>query len=283
MTTLWILGDSFSSAKDADTPIDPRTWMKQLAPRLGVDRVANLSIRGVSQEYTWFRLHEILRDQVEPDDYMVIALTHPARRWYHPKYPEISRYEHVWKFSEIGLKKHHEAAKLYVECIQRQDMDVVQVEERLTWLDSMTDRLGLRRPQVLVAFHQELGYSRTLEHIHISRGDLCSISEKERCFEKGFEHYHSLLTYVDFRYNHLCLSNHLVLTDLLVEAFDKDQPVDISSGPFLDNMLTDESIENAEWCQFEIDPDLLKEWRKKRDEDPDLLRKVRLSALFKGR
>lgn len=281
MSTLWLLGDSFSSAQDADTAIDPRTWMKQLAPRLGVERVANLSIRGVSQEYTWFRLHEILRDQVEPDDYIVIALTHPARRWYHPKYPEISRYEHIWKFGEIGLKKHQEAAKLFVECIQRQDIDVIQVEERLTWLDSMTDRLGLRRPQVLVAFGQDLGYSRTLENICISEGDLCAISENERCFEKGFEHYHNLLTYIDFRYNHLCLSNHLVLTDLLVEAFEQDRPVNLKSDRFLTDMLTPESIQNREWCAHEIDPALLIEWEKKRAEDPDLLRKVRLKGLIK--
>jgi hypothetical protein len=273
MSKLYIIGDSYSSAAEKDKDIDPRTWMCRLAESLGVEEIVNKSQRGTSQEWAWRQLHQLIPDML-PEDYLVVVLTHPARKWYHRDYPEISRYEYIWKFKEIGLKPWFEAAKLYTERLQDPVLDQDSVEQRLAWLSQMIQIRGLRKPQVLLGFQFQIGASRSFPSIHVSWGDLCTVSENESDQLAGKDYYSRLITYVDFRYNHLCLSNHLVLTDKLAEAFETDQRVDLGQG-FLDDMLNDLALGDQEWCSYEIDPELLAEHRKASATDPGILAKIR--------
>jgi len=255
MTTLWLFGDSFTSTYKEDIPLDPRTWMSTLAKELAVDRVENHSIRGCSQDWMWSKL-QACEQKIQPNDYIVIALTHPARVWFHIDHPWISRYEFASEFAKLGLERFETAAKYYCENLQRLDLDCCHVKNRLGWLSYQTVKYGWRRPQLLVAFDQDLGGS--WPDLAISKGNLCQISEGEAEHPFNINQYMALLGKFDFRYNHMCLANHQEMHRRLIRALTSDTAVDLTQG-WHQNLLTADNLKNPQWAAEQIDTQLLAE------------------------
>jgi len=255
MARLWIVGDSFSSTVKEGKPLDPRTWMAQAADQWGLT-LTNLSIRGTSQSWAWHQLYSTIMPKITPEDRLIVVLTHPARVWYHPKLPEITRYEFIQEFKKLKLPLYWQAADLYTRVLQRQDLDIETVSQRLAWLAYQTLTRGLKPPHVLVAFEQDMG-TQTYPELWISRGNMCQVSEGESLQPFDLADYQKMIAEVDCRYNHMLLSNHQQLVQQLI----RDQgPVDFTPDqPWIREQFTEDQLANQQWVKDEIDLETLRE------------------------
>lgn len=255
MARLWIVGDSFSSTVKEGIPLDPRTWMAQLASHWLMP-MTNLSLRGSSQQWAWHQLATEVMPKITSLDRLIIILTHPARVWYSQKHPEITRFEHISEFKKLGLEQYWRAADLYTRVLQRQDLDIETVSHRLAWLAYQVRAKNLQPPHVLVAFEQDLGPVEFPE-LRISRGNMCMVSEGESADPFVLADYQKIIAEVDCRYNHMLLSNH----GQLFQQLKKDQgPVDFTPAwPWVRGQFTEQHLADQQWILDEIDQQTLRE------------------------
>lgn len=256
-TKLWIFGDSWSALFPNYDP--ERVWTRQLAHRLsqhlghGV-QLRNISLVGSAQDWMISEYVSAL-EQIEPDDYVVIILTSPARYWYFEEIPSLSNWN-ILDFDSVVSKERARAVELYIKHIQRPHIDSVALLGRLSIIAYETLTRGFRRPLIVKGFIQDLGPAEYFKELNIAEGELTFIQYGEYQDKARVEHLSAqgqpgYFKGADCRFNHLCLSNHDVLVDKFLEGMIADTSPDLTTG-FHENLVAEDWYKDAEFCQQEL-------------------------------
>lgn len=263
---LWIVGDSYSQPRK-DTQHD-LIWIdrvqQQLSQRTGCQvEVVNESWFGTSQDFAWFHLQLWCQErQVSADDWIIVALTHPNRFWFIDEKPDLSNWHFTIDLDEWVTEEQQKAMELYVKHIQRPRLDAVQMISRLGWLSHARDYYQLtNRPLVIRGFDFELWGCEDYPNLNVSQGNLYQVQNNE-FLGLGDTKTTDYFQGYDARYNHLCLSNHQVLADKIVNSLVNDHPLDLTQG-FHTGLLTQGSLEDPEFCRRELCADNLTVYRNK--------------------
>jgi hypothetical protein len=275
MTKLYVIGDSFSAIEvrphsskaakpypeyDYGTSI---YWPKQLADKLGADLI-NLSKIGCSQDFEWHNIYEH-RDQITPDDYVVIVLTEINRFWYLDNSPEFSRPDLLLQYPD--LQGVGDTAMQFSRYIQRDSLTVLNLENRLGALSYIAHTQCWRNPLVLYAMSQISDVERYFNNLDFSKGTLTDLAINEVGIGVNQEYYNNkIIKGIDPRYNHLTMSNHKILVDKLYNYFTENTPVDLTTN-FLNSVLTETSLTDPNF-HHELSPGAMywrstigKEWQ----------------------
>lgn len=250
MPRLYIVGDSFTAAEKQGRDQE-KTWWFRLAQKLGCNGFTNFSMIGSAQEYAWYML-QVQLDQIQPDDYLLIVATHPARRWWVTDDPTLGKVEFLREASHIddNIAK---AASLWERYVQRPQLDSIATLQRIGWLSAIAEKRQWRKPLLIFGFDQMIPGYDEFDNIRFSKGSLTeNIATPEIPGGHTNNAYNSLIQGTDPRYNHLCMRNHDTLLDKVYDTFVNDKELDLTTGFDL-GILTAESLEDKEFIDRELD------------------------------
>jgi len=250
MPRLYIVGDSFTAAEKEGRDQE-KTWWFRLAQKLDCNGFTNFSMIGSAQEYAWYML-QVQLDIIQPDDYLLIVATHPARRWWVTDDPTLGKVEFLKEASHIddNIAK---AAVLWERYVQRPQLDSIATLQRIGWLSAIVEKRKWRQPLLIFGFDQLIPGYDEFDNIKFSKGSLTeNIATPEIPGGHTNNAYNSLIQGVDPRYNHLCLRNHTVLLDKVYDTFVNDTELDLTTGFDL-SILTAQSLEDKKFVEEELD------------------------------
>jgi len=243
MPKLWITGDSYSYIFPEDR--DSRIWISQLANKLNCT-VENGSISGASQDYCWQYLEDN-KTNISPDDYVIVLLTKPNRYWLFEDKPEASNSKITNMAEMVGFKR-AKIAKDFFNHIQRPEMDIMLVKNRLGWLDHVAHHRKWHKTLVIVGFNQEYGSENSYPSLMFSKGnineDISRQEQQDHTEREFFEGY-------DARYHHMVYSNHKIFANKVYETLVNNVQLDLTTG-FIKQILTKDQLENGEFAEIEF-------------------------------
>ena len=183
------------------------------------------------------------------------------RFWFFEKYPEISEPKAV-ELGEIIGEERAKAAEYYFRYIQRDGLSINHQLSRLGLLSHLTTLYKWKSPIVLLSFQEDVPEQELFPNLTFSKGSLihdASDKELETNDNKTF-----FVNKFDVRYNHLCLSNHKILSDKLYNLIANNQELDLTSG-FIKNILKKDFASNLDFCSAELDLSALDQRQKMLD------------------
>ncbi len=276
MTTLYIFGDSFTvppeqivgdsqgglwaSPGDTWSSGKPKpktqTWINRTAGHLSTLHenldVINYSQYGVAQDFCWYHLLNAM-DKIQPDDYVIVAVTHPNRFWYIQDQPNLSNH-HILNFQKYITEDQALAVQLFMQYIQRPELDTLHQIYRMKTLAYEVVKRGLRRPLMLNCFFSDISAVDQIPELMWARGNLFNVQAQE--YSSGEDETTEYFEGIDCRYNHMCMSNHEIMAAKVIAAFTQDQPVDLDQG-FHTDLLKKDSLQDEAFCRQELDWDKL--------------------------
>jgi hypothetical protein len=260
MAKLYVIGDSFTAPPK---PPDPqKVWPMMVAEQLGVELV-NASMVGTAQDWCWLHLQQWLLEMT-PDDYLIVALTHPSRYWFFDDIPKLT-HPNIIDLDRWCSKEQAKAIEMFVRYIQRPTVDIIQVNNRLAYIAYQVKNRGLRRPLMIKCFDQDVSQGETFPELNWANGILMEDVQRLEfdppdLDEDNTGYWHG----IDARYNHMCLSNHPIMAAKVVDALLNDKTLDLKSG-FLQKLLKVGSLDDLEFCAKELSVEVADYNREKRD------------------
>jgi hypothetical protein len=257
---LFVIGDSFSVSP---MPSDPTmTWTRATAQKLAALHqepvlLVNSSMMGVSQDYMWQTLQAWIADGVITDqDYLIVALTHASRFWYLERDPGMSN-SNIIDLDRYCSPEECRAIELFIKHIQRPSLDAIHLNNRMGWLSYQVLKQGLRKPSVIKGFDQLLLEFEQSDELLISQGSLFEDIQYWEFADLVREENNGYWQGIDCRYNHMCLSNHEILSDRVSASLFHQTQLNITDG-FHRGLLTDNAVNDLEFCQQQLDMNALK-------------------------
>lgn len=249
MRTLHIFGDSFTQNFDDDW-----IWTKQLATKLKVDKLANDSSIGVSNDWIFGNVRKaILEQRLLKDDTVVVVVTSPYRYWFFKDKPELSNYMITnWdEFATDSDKSITEAIKGYVNHIQRDELDLIRTEFQVGWLKQMRSQIGFDL-LLIPGFTMTIDFAGIINVLgdltgSVSNAEFVSPDDDKKWYKQG----------IDTRYNHLCKVNHGILADKCVNSLMTGTTLDLCIG-FKRHILRSDERETSK----EVGPSLIPKAKK---------------------
>lgn len=258
-TRLWVFADSFGicdPAKDS-----ARIWTRQTAHRLSKSighpiELFNYSLIGCSQDWT-LNSYMSFVDQIMPQDYVIIVLTSAARYWYFEDQPTLTNWNIIDLDRQVG-KDRARAAELYLKHIQRPALDHLQTVSRLALIAYQTRIKNLRAPLMIRAFDDSVHPCTQWPDLDWAQGSLVEIQwgeyrDKDWVFEQYEANGSGYFKGYDCRYNHMCLSNHDILSSRLVDYFVNKVPVDLSQG-YSTDLIHTKWFDDIDFIKAELNP-----------------------------
>ena len=249
MNKLYVIGDSFVAPPK---PTDPTmVWPMMVAERMGLELV-NPSEMGTAQDWHWQKLQQWLDSEITKDDYIIIALTHPSRFWFLETEPRLT-HPHVIDLERWCSREQAKAIEHYIRYIQRPSLDIIHINNRLSYIAYQVLKKGLHRPLMIKCFEQDVAQGEHFSELNWANGILMDdvqsiefdppeLDDPDQSFWPGS---------IDARYNHLCLTNHRVMADKVVEALSNDSPLDLTSG-FVAGLVKENVLDDLEFCSKEL-------------------------------
>jgi len=277
MTTLYIFGDSFTvppelvvgdsnkglwaSPGETWSSGKPRprvqTWINQVAAHLSTLHrdldVINYSQHGVAQDFCWMHINNAI-DKITPEDYIIVAVTHPNRFWYIQEHPNLSNH-HIINFQQYITEDQFRAIDGFMQHIQRPELDTLHQTNRCKSLAYEVLKKGLRKPLMMNCFFTDITEVEGIEDLLWAKGNLFNIQAEE--YEDGEENSTTYFKGIDCRYNHLCITNHNIMAKKIIAAFCEGQPLDLYQG-FAKHLLQKDSLKDESFCRKELDWDKIK-------------------------
>lgn len=247
MSKLWLTGDSFSVTLKDDDP--DRVWLKQVAKGLGDYELKNCSYPGTCQDWAWGFL-ELNANDISSDDQIIVVLTEPSRYWFFEEHPTITN-SHILDFDKaIDHPERVQAVELFIKHIQRHNLDYQHCLHRLGWLNNMVHVKKWKKPLIIHGANQNHFGQDYLDKLNFSIGNLTGVSFFEKGEEIEFRGF-------DMRYNHLCLSNHDILAEKVINALTTGERLDLTTG-FIQGIYTSKLLDNP---TAELSPTWIKEYQ----------------------
>lgn len=261
---LWIVGDSFSQPVEARDPswVWPRQVADSLSQQLGKTvTVTNESFHGVSQDFNWLSLQNWTHhNQIAPEDYMIVVLTHPNRYWFFEDLPDLANPHWMLDVDEHLTPEQLKTVELYIKNVQRPSLDSIQLISRLGWLSHAVTQWDLRRPLVIKGFDQQLCGCDRYRNLNVALGCLWDVQRHE--FEDLEMDSTQFFRGVDARYHHMTRSNHDWLSQRVVEGLINDTTVDLTAG-YTQGLLSTKTFDDPEFCQNNLNMQRVEESRKR--------------------
>jgi hypothetical protein len=257
MTTprLFVIGDSFTvePLNGEDKPY----WIKQAADEIEKLSgkpviISNASMMGSSQDWVSHHIQALYNGQITPDDYLVVALTHPNRFWYNEKRPDVTN-PHLTDLDEFLTKEETRAVELFMRHIQRPLLDTIHLQNRLAYIAYQTRRQKLHRPVVIKCFEQQLGQCEFFPELNWANGVLMDNIQRPEFWDPDLDENAVYWRGIDPRYNHMCMSNHNILGPRLGQALHNDTALDLVNG-YNAGIVQPGSLDDPEWVKREINP-----------------------------
>jgi hypothetical protein len=252
--TLYVIGDSFSVPPPLED--DTKTWPRQvaqgLARHLGTEvLLENHSRMGVSQDYCWEFLQMLLEYKITPDDYLIVALTHPSRFWFLDHMPELSN-SSIVDLDDHCTKDEARAIESYIRYIQRPRLDLIFMNNRMGYLAYQIQKKKLHRPVVIKCFGQDVDQAEAWTEMNWAKGVLMDDVQRwefeDVDCDKDAAFWHGL----DARYNHMCLSNHEILAEKLTHSLITDEACDLTEG-FIKGLIKKNAMQDEEFVDKELE------------------------------
>jgi hypothetical protein len=245
---LILVGDSFS-VDPMEQEDKTMTWARETAERLGLS-LMNLSQHGVAQDWCFQQLRTGFHalDSITAQDRIIVVLTHPNRFWFLEKHPNLSN-SHIIGMEQYVSKEQNRAIQGFFQHIQRPELDTLHMVMRLGWLAGHIVRLKF--PQVLVirAFGMNVQEAELYKELSWAQGTLFDIQADE--FQILETTTYDYFRGVDCRYNHLSLRNHKIMANKVVDYFENNVPLDLSTG-FHKGFIEPKSKLDPEFCAKEF-------------------------------
>lgn len=263
---LFVVGDSFSVNPPEDA--DFRNWVQAACDRLSELEgrevtLINNSIMGACQDWAWYCLHDWMH-RITPEDYVIVAVTHPARFWFLESMPDLTNAS-VIDLDSWVTKEQAKAIELFIKHIQRPTLDTMWLADRMGWLAYQVHRRKLKRPLMIPCFAQDLMDTENFEELNWAKGILMNDIQYWE-FEDPAEDANTKYFYgVDPRYNHMCQRNHPILAERVAQALFNDTQLDITHG-FHRGMITMQTTNDPAFQTAEYDPKLVEKLIKTRQE-----------------
>lgn len=258
---LYIVGDSFTQPPRAEESYQP--WFNRLATEMNL-QVVNCSGMGTSQDFAVQQLSGLMH-QMTKHDKILWLLTHAARFWFFDNRPRLTNANIINIDDEMNPEE-EQAVKNYMMQIQRPPLDLLWQDTRLGWLSAHAKQIGMQAPQVVLGFPRVVAQDRKmfemffthekLDNIRISNGDLLNHVEapEMKQYQQGQGYESAVWKGYDCRFNHLIKSNHDIMLQRMITAFDTDKPVDLLSPGWTTAVIDDESIKDPTFIEKELDP-----------------------------
>lgn len=253
MSRLFVIGDSFSAPppKGDETKNWPRLVTEKLHQHTGEDvLLINNSLVGSSQDWIWTHLQIWLNYEMTPDDYLIICLTHPSRVWFLERLPEMSNANTI-DLDRWVTKEEAKAIELYIRYMQRPAIDLMNVNNRLAYVAYQVQRKGFRKPLIIKCFNQSLDQGTEFPELLIADGILMEDIQYWEFENPDAEEDMRFWRGIDARYNHMCLSNHEILSERLCSGLINQTIPDIKTG-FHRGLLKDGILEDLDFCRREL-------------------------------
>ena len=261
---LWIVGDSFSQPVEAHDPewVWPRQVADMLSQRLGKTvTVTNESFHGVSQDFNWFSLQNWTHhNQIGPNDYLIVVLTHPNRYWFFEDMPDLANPHWMLDVDEHLTPEQLKTVELYIKNVQRPSLDSIQLISRLGWLSHAVTQWNLRRPLVIKGFDQQLCGCDTYRNLNVAQGCLWDVQRHE--FEDLEMDSTQFFRGIDARYHHMTRPNHDWLSHRVVEGLINNTTVDLTAG-YTQELLSTKTFNDHEFCQNNLNMERVAESQKR--------------------
>jgi len=268
---LWIFGDSWS-AMNKEWP--DTVWTRLLANRLSNHlrrpvQMRNHSLIGTSQD--WITEQYLINTrEMSADDYTVILLTSPHRYWFFEDKPDLTNWN-IIDFDQQISADQSKSVELYIKHIQREKLDTLHTVNRLGNIAYETGARGLRRPLIVKGFDQDLNVAATYPDLNIAQGYLTQIQYNEYADQDRMANLQGAapnwFNGFDCRYNHLCVSNHEILSVKLFNALIQDHSPDLTSG-FQQNLIKENWLDDKEFCEKQLCPQWIENFLKIQDQKP---------------
>lgn len=224
MSTLWIFGDSFASARNKNFPDGPPDyiWSLQLAKKLNCDELKIEALPGVSNEWI-FKQIKINEFKIQRSDKVVVITTASDRIWLIKDQPSLANI-HMTNLKKLITRPQYKAIESYLIEFgdMHKELSMQRYEQFLLWLNNL--------PYMKCILP---GFDATPYHniVNGSPDTLCSVDEAEwTSAESKYEHLRKPGVLDDFRINHLSEPNHNVLAEKIYQHFITGKPVDLSTG-----------------------------------------------------
>lgn len=246
ISKLYLTGDSFSQVPAND--INEKVWPMQLARYVNAT-LLNCSCVGVSQDWNWSILDK-WANEITPDDQLIVLLTDPGRFWFIEDKPELSNSWIVESEFEklIGDNNLKKAIELYIQCIQRPEIDCRFLMYRLGWLNNLVRMKNWRKPLIIMAFNQYIPNPQHYPDLTFVSGNLIHISHAETDINDPISY-----KFVDTRYNHFILSNHTILAEKIGKFLTTGEDIDLKSG-FIKHTYAQTALDDPEFVNAELSP-----------------------------
>jgi hypothetical protein len=255
---LFVIGDSFAACRPG-TELAP-TWHRLTADLLSEYHqepvtLINSALIGSSQDWCWGILQEWFHHgAIGPDDYLVVALTHPSRYWFIDRLPELTN------VNIIDLDRHvtrdeANAIELFIKHIQRPTLDIIHLNNRMAYLAYMVAEQNLKRPLMINCFSQDLDQSTAFEDLIWAKGNLFENIQKYEFQHEDDDLNNKFWRGLDGRFNHMCLSNHKILAARIAESLINGTELDITDG-FIKQIIPDDWESNVEFQNCELDVEM---------------------------
>lgn len=246
MNNFCVFGDSYAYRNDDN----PNTWVAFTAKQFSHEpRI--VAVPGCGQDWIFGQLYHY-RHVITPKDKVVVILTEPGRRWLFKDKPEHSNI-YVANYKDVLTPDESRVLESYVKYVQNDNLDNLAMINRLGWLDSLANRCWWHKPLIIKAFDLDINENE-YPHLCFARGTLSSVSKNEVCGD-----FQSVIQGKDFRYNHLCLTNHKILTSKLVDYFATGLAPDLTTE-FNSNIITKDFYKDSNFIQKELHPEAFKRW-----------------------
>ena len=249
MPTLWITGDSFSEIKPND--INYNVWSIKLSKKIK-HNLANQSLAGVSQDWCW-SIIQTNQHEITTNDQLIVVLTDAARFWFFEDIPSLSN-SRIIDFENVAGSDRSEAASGYFKYIQRPALDIQMLGHRLGWLNNLSTVKGWKKPIIILGFDQYIPDQDHYTNLIFSNGTLADVAwheEKTGSLDvRGW----------DTRYNHMCLTNHEILSEKLANAILYNTPIDLKSE-FLTQIYCNQLIFDDSKSAQELDMSMVNKFR----------------------
>lgn len=244
--TIWTFGDSFSKHFSEL----PDTWVTRTG-RILDQEINSFSRPMTTLEYSFYKFNE-QRENIKPNDIVIMSITTLRRRWFFPDRPfrglELNDKEkRAYENYEKHLKHFDETHKVFVA-------------NSLYNLHYLTKKLNLHTIVLPNFYDFDLTIENMLKDVpllNISKGRAGILSDNEFLPEIVGRATAEWFMKVDKRINHFIRSNHIRISDKIVENIKHKVPIDFTTG-MVTGILYDELFNDPDFCKQELFTEELK-------------------------
>jgi len=247
--TLWVFGDSFSRYFKSQ----PDTWVARTASVLG-HNVKAYSRPVEPMEHLFYKFNEN-RNNFKEGDVIIFTLTNLDRRWFWR--------DQIFKVYYEYSEEETSSVEQYQKYLNHFDeLHLVYLTNFLYNLHTITKKLGIHT----IVIANFMDYDRYFEGIHkkfplfyFGQGTMGEASGKEwkRDLLSEINANMVWLERKDKRLNHFTRSNHILISDKIIDNVKNKTPINFREGLKFD-FLDYELEEDPEFCKIELFND---EWK----------------------